>query len=296
MTGIYYVEAADVLRAAGLTVVELQGWQTRARSSGGFPSGGALGVQWHHTASKTSPENDTNYMFFTAQDRPIGNGLITRTGEVWLGAAGAANTAGKGGPVTMSRGVVPVDGANARTWAWEVANNGVGEPWPEVQIDAYFAASNAMNALFGNRPDDVFSHAISDGGGWTSRKIDPATAAAVQGRWRPRSIGSSGTWSLADIRAEAGRRASTTPTPPTPPDNGGDDDMALTDDDIDRIAKAVWKYQINDPSVTKMIPADTLLGRTRAAAANADRQTRPDDAMNTIAQEVWTHPDRTLTP
>ena len=51
MTGIYYVDAADWLRAIGITVVEVDGWQTRARSSGGFPAGGALGIQWHHTAS-----------------------------------------------------------------------------------------------------------------------------------------------------------------------------------------------------------------------------------------------------
>ena len=42
----------------------------------------------------------------------------------------------------MSRGVVPVDTGNSPTFAFEVANNGVGEPWPAVQVDAYFAATS----------------------------------------------------------------------------------------------------------------------------------------------------------
>jgi hypothetical protein len=53
---IYYAEMLDVLAAAGCYVAEsatTDGWQTRARSSGGFPEP-PLGVWWHHTASSTS--------------------------------------------------------------------------------------------------------------------------------------------------------------------------------------------------------------------------------------------------
>ena len=227
MTGIYYVEAADWLRSVGLVVVETgpsQGWQTRARSSGGFASP-PLGVQWHHTASKTNPENDISWQTTGSDDAPIGNATIMRDGSIWMVAAGAANTAGKGGPLTLSRGTIPTDGANSRTWAFEVANNGVGEAWPQVQIDAYFAASNEMNRRFGNKPTDVFTHALNKSScrGWTDRKIDPATAAAVQGPWKPRSVSSSGTWDLEDIRNECTKRAggSVPPPDPTPPPSGG---------------------------------------------------------------------------
>lgn len=224
MTGIYLVEMCDVVRAAGVQVGESSttaGWQTRARSSGGFPTM-PLGVQWHHTASQTSPANDLGYMIRGNPDAPVGNCLLDRGGVFWPVAAGAANTAGKGGPLTMSRGVVPLDGANARTFAIEAANNGVGEGWPQAQIDAYFAVSNAINAWCGNTPADLFTHALGAGDGWTNRKIDPATAGAVAGPWRPGSVNSSGTWSLADIRAEATRRAGTTPAPRPP----SGDDMA----------------------------------------------------------------------
>ena len=226
MGGIYYTDAAEWLRAVGITVVEVDGtWKTRARGSGGFANP-PLGIQWHHTASDTAPENDYHWQVYGCDDAPVGNATIMRDGSIWMVAAGAANTAGKGGPLTLSRGVVPQDSGNSTTWAFEVANNGVGQAWPQVQIDTYFAASNCLNGHFGNRPDDVFTHALGSGNGWTDRKIDPATASAVQGPWQPRSVNGSGTWSLDDIRAECNARAGQSPTPippdptPLPPANG----------------------------------------------------------------------------
>lgn len=216
---LYYVDMLEVLRAAGLWCREngtTAGWQSRARASGGFPSP-PLGVWWHHTASDTSPENDLAYMIDGSPDAPVGNMLLDRAGVCWPIAAGASNCAGQGGPVQFSRGVCPVDSGNSRGWQIEVANNGVGQAWPQVQVDAFFTASNALNARFGNVPTDVCTHSIAEGGGWTSRKIDPATASAVQGPWRPGSANSSGTWRLADVRAECSRRAASHP----PPTGGG---------------------------------------------------------------------------
>ena len=223
MTGIYYPQLLDVLRAAGVAVAESDitaGWQTRSRSSGGFPSP-PLAVFWHHTASSTTPANDLSYMIDGSPDAPIGNMLLDRTGTVWPIAAGASNCAGKGGPSTFSRGTIPLDQGNTRGWQIEAQNSGIGEPWPVDQVDAYFAASNALNELFGNLPSDVISHA-----GYTSRKIDPATAGAVQGPWHPAGVNTSGTWSLDDMRDECVRRAgSNVPVPPIPPPSE-DDDMA----------------------------------------------------------------------
>jgi len=226
VSGTYYTDAAEWLRGVGLTVVESDGWKTRARSSGGFAAP-PLGIQWHHTASSTSPENDIAWQTEGCDDAPVGNMTIMRDGSVWMVAAGAANTAGKGGPLQLSRGTVPKDSGNSTTWAFEVANNGVGEAWPQVQVDAYFAASNELNRRFGNQPTDVFTHALGAGDGWTDRKIDPATAGAVQGPWRPRSVNSSGTWSLVDIRAECLARAGQRPPPEPVPVPEEDDDVKL---------------------------------------------------------------------
>lgn len=227
MSGIYYTELADVLTAAGVPVGVNSinaGWERRARSSGGFPAP-PLCVFWHHTASTTSVENDLSYMIIGCDDAPVGNMLLDRTGKVWPIAAGASNCAGKGGPMTFSRGTCPQDQGNTRGFQIECANSGVGEPYPTAQIDSFFKTSNALNALVGNLPADVTTHALGAGDGYTSRKIDNATASAVQGPWVPRSTNSSGTWSLADIRAECARRAGSGPTPPIPLPPGDDDDM-----------------------------------------------------------------------
>ena len=251
MTGIYYADMLDVLVAAGCRVAEsstTDGWQTRARSSGGFPAP-PLAVFWHHTASQTSPANDLSYMIDGCDDAPVGNLLLDRTGTFWPIAAGASNCAGKGGPATFSRGTIPLDSGNTRGFQVECASNGVGEPWPQVQVDALFAASNALNAHVGNLPSDVITHQA-----WApTRKIDPATADAVEGPWRPGAVTSSGTWSLPDIAAECVARAAAGPAP-TPP-QPEDDDMPrylVTDSATGRwyvTDMATYKTYVPDPGL-----------------------------------------------
>jgi N-acetylmuramoyl-L-alanine amidase len=211
---IYLTWLADDLAAAGLQVVRYQGWTTRARSSGGY-GGQPLCVMWHHTASATSAENDCYYMCYGSSDKPIANLLIARDGAVWVLAAGATNTNGKGKAMTFSRGSVPANSMN--TWAvgMEMANNGTGEAYPQAQVDAAFKASNVINRKVGNAPTDVCTHQHYA----PDRKIDPAKGRSVQGPWQPREINSSGTWNLDDLRVECERRAWT----PIPPPSGGDD-------------------------------------------------------------------------
>lgn len=213
MTQRKLTDLADVLRAAGCTVVELSGWQTRGRSNNsGYESGRPWCVMWHHTASAGDGATDADYCTFRSPDRPVANLVIGRDGIVYVCAAGPTNTNGKGGPLPFSRGTVPVDDMNRHAIGIEISNNGVGMAYPEVQINACFAASTAMCRAYGLKPSDVAGH-----WDWSpGRKIDPATAAAVQGPWRPRSVSSSGTWSVDDLRAECVRRSSSTPEPPQP--------------------------------------------------------------------------------
>lgn len=205
----YLIGMADVIRAAGLEVVEVDGWQQRARGSGGYDGTAPWCVMWHHTASNTSPENDVGYICYGCPDAPVANLYLARDGVVWVCAAGATNTNGQGGPFMTSSGVVPVDRMNEYAVSIEAANDGLGELWPRVQIDAYFRLSLALTNWLGLPPDDVCTHAA-----WTTRKIDPARAEAVEGPWQPRSVNSSGTWSLDDIVDELWVR-SDQPFPPT---------------------------------------------------------------------------------
>lgn len=220
-----YYPWADIASDAGLRVMVTDtnaGWERRARSSGGFPAV-PLGTMWHHAASSTSTSDEAcvNYQVRGNPDNPVGNMTLGRTGDVWPIAGGASNCSGKGGPWTFSRGTCPLDQGNTHLVNFEVNNNGVGEPWSVQLVDAYFALSAAVNAYLGNLADDIVTHHHYT----PTRKIDPATAAAVQGPWRPRSCSSSGTWDLDDIRAECVARSGQTPTPhpPTPPEEEDDD-------------------------------------------------------------------------
>jgi hypothetical protein len=258
--GSLYYPWADIAADAGLVVRVTgtnSGWERRARSSGGFPAV-PLGVMWHHAASSTSTSDEAcvNYQVRGNPDNPVGNITIGRNGDVWPIAGGASNCSGKGGPMTFSRGQCKADSGNTQLVNIECNNNGVGEPWSTALIDAYFALSNALNAYLGNAPTDVTSHALGAGDGYTNRKIDPATAAAVQGPWRPASVNPSGTWSLADMRAECSRRASSSSlVPPTP------EDPPMTADEMTQVAtltaQMVWSQQLQYPGGS-LAPAAAL--------------------------------------
>lgn len=215
MGSLYLTWLADELRAAGVKVVEMDGWKTRGRGSGGY-STPPLCVMWHHTASPPSwhGQKDADYCTYQDSNSPLAN-IIVGGDTAWIAAAGATNTNGKGVSLSFSRGTVPADSMNSYAVGIEIGNDGVGEPWSQATIDTMFKISNAINKRLGNQPTDVSSHANYSVG----RKIDPATAAAVQGPWKPRSINSSGTWNVDDLKAECKRRAQG--SGPTPPAKGG---------------------------------------------------------------------------
>jgi hypothetical protein len=189
----YLTDLAAVLRAAGQTVYEEAGWQTRARSSGGFDPGQPCAIVVHHTASSTNPANDVAYICHGAEYAPISQLLLDRTGVWWVCAAGAANHAGAGGPW----GPLPLDGANARTIGIEAANAGTGEPWPESQQSAYVAGCAALCAAYAIDPANIACHSE-----WApGRKIDPAGPS----RWAP----AGGTWPGDAFRASVADAAGT---------------------------------------------------------------------------------------
>jgi hypothetical protein len=239
MTGRYLTDMADVLRAAGLSVEEEAGWQTRARSTGGYSGTRPYAVMWHHTASNSTPANDIAYMIRNSGDRPIANIYLARDGKVHVLAAGATNTNGKGGPLAFTKGTVPMDAMNVHAIGIEAANDGVGEVWPIPQIDAFFKTSIALAQAYGMHVTDLATHNL-----WApTRKVDPAKAAVVQGPWKPAVANSYGTWLTSSIQSEATRRSIVippepppkpqptpppfTPGPPAPPPTDKDDNMVV---------------------------------------------------------------------
>jgi hypothetical protein len=140
--------------------------------------------------------------------------MMARDGVVWVLAAGATNTNGKGNAKTFSKGTVPADSMNTHAVGIEICNDGIGEPYTQTQIDNTFKVSLCLMRHLGLQPTDCETHADYA----PDRKIDPARAGStVQGSWHPESINSSGTWSVTDLRAEHERRWNA----PLPPPDGG---------------------------------------------------------------------------
>jgi hypothetical protein len=193
----------------GLSPHLYSGWENRSRSSGGYD--GLCGIVIHHTASNTSASSDMRYMWETASDGPIGAIYLARDGTITIGAAGATNCQGKGGPLTTSKGSVPKDKGNQYMLAIEAANTGTGEPWPVVQTDRYVALVRALCDGYGFSPADVYGHYDYCAPSCPGRKIDPAGPSPFS--W----INSSGTWDINAFRAAvAGTSLPPTPTPPEP--------------------------------------------------------------------------------
>ena len=193
--GAYWLhDLPAVIAGAGLDVDTWPGWQDRSRSSGGYDA--VYAVFAHHTGSSTSPDNDMSYMWDNAEDRPIGALYLARDGVVTVGAAGATNTQGKGGPWTLSTGTIPLDKGNAYGIAIEAAG-GYGDPWPAEQTDAYLVLVAALCSAYGLDVDrDVLAHFEWCEPSCPGRKVDPAGPS-------PWATGS-GSWDMDAFRADAG--------------------------------------------------------------------------------------------
>jgi hypothetical protein len=173
MSRIWLHDTPKFFQKFGINYKLYPGWELRSRRTGGYRKVMAIGT--HHTASGGSGSNQMSYMWKNAEFSPIGNIFIDTDGTVWLGAAGAANTQGPGGPVNTTRGTVPKDSGNLYFISIEGSNNGVGQVWTEKQMDSYVRTCAALCDQFDLDPmKDIFSHwewVLPDRPG---RKIDPA--------------------------------------------------------------------------------------------------------------------------
>jgi hypothetical protein len=147
---------ADVLREAGCDVYEDPGWQGRGKELRAVK-----GIVWHHTAS--SPRTpDVAVAAILRLGRPDLAGPLAQLGlerdGTWVVVAdGRANHNGYGEWGNDAIGI-------------EAYNSGVGEPWPQVQIDSYERGTTAILRHLALSAVAVKGHKETDPG----RKIDPA--------------------------------------------------------------------------------------------------------------------------
>ena len=157
----------DTLKRWGLTVVEVDGWQTRGWTVNRFGQKFApRGLVCHHTANGGFHGIDAPSLNICINGRPDLAGPLCQfvlgySGTVYLIAGLGANHAGAGGWGALQ--------GNGSVWGVEAENNGVGEPWPQVQLDAYHHLAAALAEYTGFAPGSICGHKE-----WTPQKIDPA--------------------------------------------------------------------------------------------------------------------------
>ena len=140
---------ADVLRDAGLAVVETAGWQLRGRD--GMRPRIVIG---HHTATGPSTPNAT-VVALLIRGRPDLPGPLChlgldRQGRYHIIAAGKANHAGLGVWKDADESVETI-GIEAFNYGNSIPFP-TREPWPQVQLDAY---DNGVAALLGHISRDA---------------------------------------------------------------------------------------------------------------------------------------------
>ena len=151
---MYATDLADVARAAGLHVTEVDGWKTRGH--GGLDS--VRGVVCHHTAGPSAAASPGDFPSLrvvrdgrTSLSGPLCNFGLGRAGTVYVVAAGLAYHAG-------AVRIASPPYANAFMLGIEAENDGVGEPWPQAQIDAYARLCAALAVHYGFGLGRVLAH------------------------------------------------------------------------------------------------------------------------------------------
>ncbi len=159
---------ADVLRDAGLQVIEVPGWKTRGRGE----MSSLKGILAHHTAGPANATG-TPSLNLIINGRPPPNALpgplsqlyLARSGVWYVVAAGRCNHAGQGewqGVINGNSELIGVEAENAGT---------VHDPWPETQMDSYERGCAAI--LKHANLDDVMVGGHKEYARPRGRKIDP---------------------------------------------------------------------------------------------------------------------------
>ncbi|HEY9353032.1 MAG TPA: N-acetylmuramoyl-L-alanine amidase [Nocardioides sp.] len=183
-----------LLRDAGLRVVEVDGWRDRGRPGSFAP----VGVLCHHTATRKSTSDSAVVRLLRVGRSDLPGPLsqlgLARDGTVYIIAAGRANHAGR----AKSSGAVAAGDGNELYIGIEAFNDGVGEPWPAVQREAYELLAAVLSVeVTGNSAQTVRAHRET----------------SITGKIDPRGI------DMGDFRVgtAAKMKALTTPPPPPPP-------------------------------------------------------------------------------
>lgn len=156
---------ADVLRAAGLPIVEEGDWKNRGHGTMGV----IQGVLCHHTAGpRTGDHPSLSTVINGRKDLPgpLSHLFLARDGTFHIVAAGHCNHAGKGSWHGITAG-------NSHFIGIEAENAGTGDDlWPAIQINSYVRGCAAILDYI--KADDVMCVGHKEYALPKGRKTDPS--------------------------------------------------------------------------------------------------------------------------
>jgi hypothetical protein len=169
---------AQILRAEGVTVVEVGDWEHHNRNHKG-PWGPVNGVMIHHTVtSGTDRSVRICRDGYPGLPGPLCHGVIDKQGRVHLVGYGRANHAGLGDDdvlrAVIAERALPADDeattdGNRHFYGFEAINLGDGkDPWPAAQLEAIERVAAAICRHHGWTARSVIGHLE-----WQPGKIDP---------------------------------------------------------------------------------------------------------------------------
>jgi len=167
-TKIMLTDLADILRNAGLTVIEVDGWKTRGHNQ----MNPVKSILVHHTAGPATGEYPS--LKIVRDGRPDLSGPLSqlglgRSGTWYVIAAGLSYHAGK----TIDDLVF----GNANAIGIEAEGTGVPSSdsghayWPEIQWESYVRGVQALQAAYSVPTTRVLGH--KEAAFPAGRKVDP---------------------------------------------------------------------------------------------------------------------------
>jgi hypothetical protein len=140
-------DLADVLRGAGLTVVERPGWRTRGHGQ----MSGVRCVVLHHTAGPATGEAPSLGVVENGRPDlpgPLAQLVLGRSGTWYVVAAGLCHHTG-----------ATFEPWQRNTWAVGVEAEATGrDPWPPVQYSSYLRGARALADHYGVPHSRVLGH------------------------------------------------------------------------------------------------------------------------------------------
>lgn len=167
----YLTDLADVLRAAGLKVVEVPGWKTRGRPGSFEPTR----VLAHHTGGASDSRAYIDWMATDGRSDlkpPLAQLGLDRKGTWYVMAAGRANHAGRCKPIHGLKAYAGRDygDGNAQMVGVEAMNTG-SEGWSSAQYDSYVIGTAALTNHYGWAPP-LGHKETSTSGKWDPGLVD----------------------------------------------------------------------------------------------------------------------------